>query len=114
MRRTYNVGDCGRIEEAISLLRKARDLAAESGAARAVAKIRRALTSTEGALRHSNGLRDRTAARNQQERESLTTGGCRRPIETSGFDSDELLAMPRPLSNDELAAAQGFPEAKKQ
>lgn len=55
-----------RIREAIRLLRSARDLLKQAGAPRATDKVRKALTSTGGALRHAEvaNFREERQARN--------------------------------------------------
>lgn len=54
--RPYKVGDCGRVQDAIQHLRQARRLLVEVGAPRSAKKVRVALKSTEGALRHADRL----------------------------------------------------------
>lgn len=51
--RAYKPGDLEKIRQALALLLKARDLLVEAGADFAVAKVRRAIKSTEGAERHA-------------------------------------------------------------
>mgnify|MGYP001591998732 CR=1 FL=1 len=54
--RSYKTGACQRVQDAIHHLRQARRLLVEGGAPRAAAKVRRAMKSTEGALRHADRL----------------------------------------------------------
>jgi|HubBroStandDraft_4_1064222.scaffolds.fasta_scaffold01416_15 hypothetical protein len=49
------------IESAISNLRAARLLLVQAGAKKSAAKVRRALKSAEGALRHADGINRRQA-----------------------------------------------------
>jgi hypothetical protein len=68
--RTVTGRDLGRIEDAITCLRRARQLLAESEAHKAVAKVRSALKSAEGARRHTEGLLSRLV----REYQSRKTG----------------------------------------
>ncbi len=54
--REYKKWDLERTEGAITQLRQVRDLLKEAGATKAVAKVRLALKSAEGARRHMFGL----------------------------------------------------------
>lgn len=51
--------DIGRIEAAIGALRSAREDLVAAGAGRSAAKVRRAIKSSEGALRHVQGIASR-------------------------------------------------------
>lgn len=55
--------DIGRIEAAIGALRAAREDLVAAGAGRSAERVRRAIKSSEGALRHVRGIATRMEAR---------------------------------------------------
>jgi hypothetical protein len=55
--REYKEGDLEKVREAIALLQKARTLLREAGVVRTTARVRKALTSAQGAERHISRIK---------------------------------------------------------
>jgi hypothetical protein len=54
--RKYKEGDLEKVQEGIALLQRARDLFREAGVVRTTVRVRKALTSAQGAERHVSRL----------------------------------------------------------